>query len=48
MPGTPILLVGTKTDLRTNPEVVARLRAEAAAPLSPADGAQLAKELGAK
>lgn len=47
MPNTPFILVGTKVDLRTNPEVLARLRAEGKQPLSTADGMRLAEELGA-
>jgi hypothetical protein len=48
MPNTPFIVVGTKTDLRTNEEVVSRLRAETGkGPLTAADGQGLAAELGA-
>ena len=47
MPNVPFIIVGTKVDLRNNEEVVARLRAEGRAPLTAADGARLAAELGA-
>ena len=47
MPHTPFILVGTKMDLRANAEVLARLAAEGAKPVSSADGARLADELGA-
>jgi len=47
MPSAPFVLVGTKADLRAAPDVLARLRAEGKAPLTAADGARLAEELGA-
>jgi GTPase SAR1 family protein len=47
MPHTPIILVGTKMDLRTNTEVIARLALENQKPIAPADGQRLAEELGA-
>jgi Ras-related C3 botulinum toxin substrate 1 len=47
MPNTPFIIVGTKMDLRTNAEVVARLRSEGKAPVTAADGERLAMELGA-
>lgn len=47
MPSAPFVLVGTKADLRNAPDVLSRLRAEGKAPLTPADGARLAEELGA-
>lgn len=46
-PGCPFILVGTKSDLRGNQEVLARLRAEGKAPVTTADGERLAEELGA-
>lgn len=47
MPHTPIILVGTKMDLRTNPEVIAKLAAENQKPVSALEGQQLAKDLDA-
>lgn len=47
MPNVPILLVGTKMDLRNNEEVISRLRQEGKAPITTADGNRLAAELGA-
>ncbi len=47
MPTTPIILVGTKMDLRTNPEVIAKLQAENTKPVSALEGARLAEEIGA-
>jgi Ras-related C3 botulinum toxin substrate 1 len=48
MPNVPFIIVGTKMDLRTNEDVVSRLRAEGnKTPVSQADGLRLATELGA-
>ena len=47
MPHTPIILVGTKMDLRANAEVVARLALDNQKPVTPAEGARLAEEFGA-
>ena len=47
MPHTPFLLVGTKMDLRSNAEVLTRLSAENAKPVTTLEGARLAEELGA-
>jgi small GTP-binding protein len=47
LPTVPILLVGTQTDLRDDPEAVARLAEQQLAPLIPAEGHKLAKEIGA-
>lgn len=46
-PSTPILVVGTKTDLRGDQETINRLAEKRLAPLTPEQGTQLAKEIGA-
>jgi len=45
-PSTPILVVGTKTDLRNDQETINRLAEKRLAPLTPEQGTQLAKEIG--
>lgn len=45
--GVPIILVGTKTDLREDPKALAELKEEGRAPLSAEDGTKLAGEIGA-
>lgn len=46
-PSTPILVVGTKTDLRNDQETISRLAEKKLAPLTAEQGNQLAKEIGA-
>ncbi|PAA77476.1 hypothetical protein BOX15_Mlig022233g1 [Macrostomum lignano] len=46
-PNTPILLVGTKKDLRDDPETIERLKAKNRAPVSTIKGQALAKEIQA-
>ena len=46
-PGTPFILVGTKLDLRHDPETVSRLQQKRRRPVNTEDGMQLARELGA-
>ncbi|WFD25533.1 Rho GTPase protein rac1 [Malassezia nana] len=46
-PDTPIILVGTKLDLREDPEMNARLRDRRMAPISYSQGVQMAKEIRA-
>ena len=46
-PGVPFILVGTKLDLRNDPETVARLQQKRRMPVNSEDGMQLARELGA-
>jgi GTPase SAR1 family protein len=46
-PSTPILVVGTKTDLRDDQETIQRLAEKKLAPLTQEQGLQLAKEIGA-
>ena len=46
-PSTPILVVGTKTDLRGDQETISRLAEKKLAPLTAEQGNQLAKEIGA-
>ena len=43
----PFILVGTKLDLRNDPETVARLQQKRRMPVNSEDGMQLARELGA-
>lgn len=46
--GVPYLLVGLKTDMRDDPAVVAQLAAQGTHPITPAQGAQMAAEIGAR
>eukprot|EP00300_Choanocystis_sp_HF-7_P025257 c26998_g1_i1.p1 GENE.c26998_g1_i1~~c26998_g1_i1.p1 ORF type:complete len:195 (+),score=4.07 c26998_g1_i1:107-691(+) len=46
-PKTPIVLVGTKLDLRDEPDTLAKLKEKGLAPISTAQGEELAKKLGA-
>ncbi|KAJ3416097.1 U2 small nuclear RNA auxiliary factor 2 [Chytridiales sp. JEL 0842] len=46
-PHTPIILVGTKLDLREDRETIEKLREKRMAPLSYPQGMQMAKEVGA-
>lgn len=45
---TPLVLVGTKTDLRRDDQTKRMLSAQGQAPISPEQGALVAKEIGAK
>lgn len=44
-PNAPILLVGTQTDLRTDPDTVSRLQKERLKPISSEQGEKMVKEL---
>lgn len=46
-PDVPILLVGTKLDLRDNPETISKLRDRGQTPISNAQGLQLQKDVKA-
>ena len=46
-PNTPIVLVGTKMDLRDDKDTVQLLREKNLSPLTAADGTKLQKEIGA-
>jgi Rho family protein len=46
-PDTPLLLVGTKTDLRTDTATLRYLSAQGQVPITPEHGATVAKEIGA-
>jgi len=46
-PGVPFILVGTKLDLRDDPETLQRLTERKQAPITYQQGVQLAKEIGA-
>jgi GTPase SAR1 family protein len=46
-PNTPIILVGTKLDLREDPKTVADLAAKRMAPITYGQGLTRAKEIGA-
>lgn len=46
-PNTPIILVGTKLDLRDEPKTVEKLKARKQMPISYAQGLALAKQIGA-
>ncbi|KAF7796798.1 hypothetical protein EIP86_007982 [Pleurotus ostreatoroseus] len=46
--GTPLILVGTKTDLRRDEQTRRMLGAQGQTPITPEQGAAVAKEIGAK
>jgi Rho family protein len=46
-PNTPLLLVATKTDLRTDQTTIRMLSAQGQVPVTPEQGAAVAKEIGA-
>ncbi|KAG6335220.1 hypothetical protein ID866_3865 [Astraeus odoratus] len=46
--GTPLILVGTKTDLRRDEQTRRMLSAQGQAPVTPEQGAAVAREIGAK
>jgi len=46
-PNTPIILVGTKLDLREDPETLSKLEAKKQAPITYEQAMQMAKEVGA-
>ncbi|KJA16037.1 hypothetical protein HYPSUDRAFT_148322 [Hypholoma sublateritium FD-334 SS-4] len=46
-PSTPLLLIGTKTDLRSDPTTKQMLSAQGQAPITPEHGAAVAKDIGA-
>ena len=46
-PGTPILLVGTKEDLRDDPQVISRLATRGLSPITYRQGLECAKDIGA-
>jgi Ras-related C3 botulinum toxin substrate 1 len=46
-PGAPFVLVGTKIDLRTDPETIRRLAEKGDSPITTEQGELLAKQLGA-
>ena len=47
-PNAPVLLVGTKTDLRDDKETVEELRTRGKEPLTVTQGLALCKKIGAK
>ncbi|KAF8639308.1 hypothetical protein AX17_001589 [Amanita inopinata Kibby_2008] len=46
--GTPLILVATKTDLRSDDQTRRMLSAQGQAPITPEQGARVAREIGAK
>ena len=46
-PNVPILLIGTKADLRDDPGTLNKLREVNRSPISPSQGTALAREIGA-
>lgn len=46
--GTPLILVGTKTDLRRDEQTKRMLNAQGQTPITPEQGATVAREIGAK
>lgn len=47
-PQTPLLLIGTKIDTRHNPTELSLMRTQGLAPITAEEGAQVAREIGAK
>ncbi|KAJ9127867.1 hypothetical protein QFC24_000151 [Naganishia onofrii] len=47
-PSTPLLLIGTKIDLRASPTELGLLRAQGTSPITASEGDQVAKEIGAR
>lgn len=47
-PGTPVMLVGLKVDLREDPESIGRLKERNQAPITHAQGVSMAREIGAR
>lgn len=47
-PNIPIILVGTKKDMRTDPEIIRLLSSKMKKPVEFAQGAQMAQDIGAK
>ena len=45
-PGVPFILIGTKTDLRDDPKIIAELEEKKQAPVTKAEGERLCAELG--
>ena len=45
-PGVPVVLVGTKTDLRNDPDTLERLKGKRQEPISREEGEKACKELG--
>ena len=46
-PGTPILLVGTKEDLRDDPQVISHLATRGLSPITYQEGLECARDIGA-
>ncbi|XP_078573059.1 ras-related C3 botulinum toxin substrate 1-like [Branchiostoma floridae x Branchiostoma japonicum] len=46
-PDTPIVLVGTKLDLRDDKETIDKLKEKKLAPITPSQGLQMCKDIGA-
>lgn len=46
--GVPLLLICTKTDLRTDATTQSLMAAQGVGPISPAEGEKVAKEIGAR
>lgn len=46
-PSTPLLLIGTKTDLRSDQTTIRMLSAQGQRPVTPDQGAEVAKDIGA-
>ncbi|KAG6833297.1 GTP-binding protein Rho1 [Tephrocybe sp. NHM501043] len=46
--GTPLILVGTKTDLRSDDQTKRMLGAQGQSPITPEQGGNVAREIGAK
>lgn len=44
----PLLLICTKTDLRSDPTTISLMAAQGTAPISPLEGEKVAKEIGAR
>eukprot|EP01099_Mayorella_cantabrigiensis_P002610 TRINITY_DN2140_c0_g5_i1.p1 TRINITY_DN2140_c0_g5~~TRINITY_DN2140_c0_g5_i1.p1 ORF type:complete len:168 (-),score=17.50 TRINITY_DN2140_c0_g5_i1:417-920(-) len=46
-PNTPILLIGTKLDLRDDPNIIEQLRKEKSGPITQEQGLEMGKKIGA-
>lgn len=47
-PGVPVILVGTKSDLRNDPEQISKLNKSGKSPITSEQGVQMAQEIHAK
>lgn len=48
MPTTPVLLIGTKSDLRSDAREISLMASQGQSPITPQEGQSVANEIGAK